>query len=482
MSRPAILALTSIVLGIFVMVADQSGVMVALPSVSEYFKSDLPTTQWIFIAYILSISVSLLPMGRVADLIGRKRIYSIGFAIHCVTTLAGGLSQSIFWLIGISFLRGLGSGMTQGTSMALIVSIFGREKGGRALGVFISAVGVGSVLGSIMAGYLVSNFSWRTLFIVLSAMSLAALLSGMVFLRKDDEKWDLKGLRFDWIGAFLFTLGLAGFLQGMTWSQELGYGSPLIIILFLFSAVCFCIFVIREFMVELPLMDLRYFKRRLFSSGVSSAFLFFLGNSTVFFFMPFYFQIVLGYSPSQIGYMSAASALTMASVGIISGQYSDKYEPSFFTSAGLLIGGVGLFILANVDMSSSWLIGLSGMVVSSFGLGVFYGPNNKLILSSVPAGSHGVVSGFIHLVRNSANVISVAVGILIVTSSMSSMGFAPTLAGLSSETDAPVLAAFVNGMKVSFGIGGAMLILGFIVAISGGRYKEIESDNSVEHY
>ena len=190
MSRPAILALTSIVLGIFVMVADQSGVMVALPSVSEYFKSDLPTTQWIFIAYILSISVSLLPMGSVADLIGRKRIYSIGFAIHCVTTLAGGLSQSIFWLIGISFLRGLGSGMTQGTSMALIVSIFGREKGGRALGVFISAVGVGSVLGSIMAGYLVSNFSWRTLFIVLSAMSLAALLSGMVFLRKDDEKWD----------------------------------------------------------------------------------------------------------------------------------------------------------------------------------------------------------------------------------------------------------------------------------------------------
>ena len=300
------------------------------------------------------------------------------------------------------------------------------------------------------------------------------MLSAVFFLRPDDSKgWNIRGLRFDWIGAFLFTLGLASFLQGMTWRQDIGYGNPAIIAVFLFSCVSFIAFMIREFKVELPLMDLRHFKRRLFSSGVGSAFLFFMGNSPVFFFMPFYFQIVLGYSPSQIGLMVAVASLTMAAVGTTSGQYADRFQPSIFTAAGLIIGALGLFILANLEVTSSWVLGLSGMVVSSFGLGVFYGPNNKLILSAVSPDSHGVVSGFIHLVRNSANVISIALGIIIVTSSMSSMGFAPTLAGLSYETEAPVLSSFVKGMKFCFGIAGGVLLLGFFVAVYGGKYREI---------
>ena len=462
------------------MVADQSGVMVALPSISEHFQSDLPTTQWILIAYVLAVSVSLLPMGSVSDLIGHKKVYSMGFGILCVTTLMAGFSPSIFWLIAISFLRGIGAGMTQGTSMALIVSVFGSKSGGRALGVFITAVGLGSVLGSMMGGYVVSRFSWETLFFLLSFTGLAAMLSAVFFLRPDDAKgWNIRGLRFDWIGAFLFTLGLASFLQGMTWSQDLGYGNLAIIAVFLFSGVSFIAFMIREFKVELPLMDLRHFKRRLFSSGVGSAFLFFMGNSPVFFFMPFYFQIVLGYSPSQIGLMVAVASLTMAAVGTTSGQYADRFQPSIFTAAGLIIGALGLFILANLEVTSSWVLGLSGMVVSSFGLGVFYGPNNKLILSAVSPDSHGVVSGFIHLVRNSANVISIALGIIIVTSSMSSMGFAPTLAGLSYETEAPVLSSFVKGMKFCFGIASGVLLLGFFVAVYGGKYREIETEKSV---
>ena len=480
MTKQSILALFAIILGIFVMVADQSGLMVALPSISEHFQSDLPTTQWILIAYVLAVSVSLLPMGSVSDLIGHKKVYSMGFGILCVTTLMAGFSPSIFWLIAISFVRGIGAGMTQGTSMALIVSVFGSKSGGRALGVFISAVGLGSVLGSIMGGYVVSTFSWKILFFLLSFTGLAAVLSGVLFLRPDDSKgWSIRGLRFDWIGAFLFTLGLVSFLQGMTWSQDLGYGNPAIIAVFLLSGISFIAFVIREFKVALPLMDLRHFRRRLFSSGIGSAFLFFMGNSPVFFFMPFYLQIVLGYSPSQIGLMVAAPSLIMAAVGTVSGQYADRFQPSIFTAAGLAIGALGLFILANLGVNSSWVLGLSGMVISSFGMGVFYGPNNKLILSSVSPDSHGVVSGFIHLVRNSANVISIAMGILIVTSSMSSMGFAPTLAGLSYETEAPVLSSFVKGMKFCFGIAGGVLLLGFLVAVYGGKYREIETEKSV---
>jgi hypothetical protein len=114
------------------------------------------------------------------------------------------------------------------------------------------------------------------------------------------------------------------------------------------------------------------------------------------------------------------------------------------------------------------------MVITSFGLGTFYAPNNKLILSTVPQDFHGVVSGFIHLVRNSASVISIAAGVLIVTTFMASMGFAPTLSGLSSETEYPILQSFVKGMRFGFICFGIVLIVGFVISLSGGRFKETD--------
>ena len=109
-----------------------------------------------------------------------------------------------------------------------------------------------------------------------------------------------------------------------------------------------------------------------------------------------------------------------------------------------------MFILSTLNMDSSWVVVVFGLILISFGLGTFYGANNKIILNAIPKDSHGVVSGFIHLVRNSASVISMGVGVGVVTSFMSSMGFAPTLAGLSDETEIAVLEAFVKGMKFVF--------------------------------
>ena len=152
------------------MVADQSGLMLALPSISKYFGSDLPTTQWVLVSYVLAISISLLPMGRLSDIIGHKRVYVIGFLLLSLTTLVAGFAPSILWLILASFVRGVGSGMTQGTSMALLLSIFTRREGGKALGFYISVVGIGSAVGPLIAGVLLSFYSWRILFLMLSGL------------------------------------------------------------------------------------------------------------------------------------------------------------------------------------------------------------------------------------------------------------------------------------------------------------------------
>ncbi len=457
------------------MVADQSALMLGLPSISKFFGSDLPTTQWVLVSYVLAISVSLLPMGRLSDLIGHKRIYVIGFLLFSATTFAAGFAPSIIWLILASFIRGVGSGMTQGTSMALILSIFAPREGGKALGLFIGIVGIGSAVGPLIAGVLLSFYSWRILFLILGGLGFVAMVAAIILIESHQVKgMKISEFRFDWLGAILFTAGLIAFLQGMTWSPNVGYSDPKMILLFGFSIISIAGFIIWELNTNDPMMDLRLFKHPLFSLGIVAQFFYFLGTSVTHLLMPFYLQIVLGYSPYQIGFFLASGAMSMAIVGTFAGRLSDSFGPIKFMAAGMLICSIGLFLLANLSMNSSWVLPVTGMVITSFGLGTFYAPNNKLILSTVPQDFHGVVSGFIHLVRNSASVIIIAAGILIVTTFMASMGFAPTLSGLSSETEYPILQSFVKGMRFGFICFGIVLIVGFVISLSGGRFKETD--------
>ena len=135
---------------------------------------------------------------------------------------------------------------------------------------------------------------------------------------------------------------------------------------------------------------------------------------------------------------------------------------------------IGIFLLSTLTMNSSWVLPITGVIVTSLGQGTFYGPNNKAILSTVPQDFHGVVSGFIHLVRNSASVTSIAIGILIVTTFMASMGCAPTLSGLSIDTEYSVLQSFVKGMRFGLICFGITLLVGFVTSLSGGKFRETE--------
>ena len=128
-------------------VADHGAVAVALPSIADEFRTDLPTVQWVMIAYALTIGSLLLPMGRLSDIVGRKRLYLVGFAIFLVAALLCAVGGSIVTLIGSRVLMGLGASMTQATSTAILLSSFGESERGKALGLQISAVGAGAVGG-----------------------------------------------------------------------------------------------------------------------------------------------------------------------------------------------------------------------------------------------------------------------------------------------------------------------------------------------
>ena len=446
--------------------------MLALPSISRFFDSDLSTTQWVLIGYVLSISASLLPMSRISDLLGHKKIYVWGLTLVAVTTIFAGFSNSIGLLIVLSLVRGVGSGMTQGTSMALVLSIFASSQGGKALGLYISVVGIGSGVGPLVAGFILNSYSWRFLYFFLGGLGVISAAAVSLLVRSNHvSSIKFKEFRFDWIGAVLFTIGIASLLQTTTWGSRIGFSNPITIGIACLSLAGFAGFIYKEMLVEEPMIDLRLFRNKLFSFGVSAHFLFFAATSCSFFFMPFFLEIVAGYSPQQIGFIMGAGAISMSIAGAFCGYLSDKFGPFLFSIGGFVVAALGLLVLTNLTVEATWKLAIIGMLSTSMANGIFFGPNNKQILGSVSRSFHGVISGFMHTTRNSGSAIGISIGTAIATSVMAYMGYEPTLSDLTSDTATSVLDSFVRGIKFVFLGGVVVLILGIFVLLLGGRSK-----------
>ncbi len=457
-------------IGLFASVADHGSVGVALPTIAEHFNTDLPTSQWVVIGYALTISAFLLPMGRLADIVGRKKIYLLGTVILIIMGVAAGFAPNIGALIGAKLAQGVGSAMTQGTSMAMLIASFPNEERGKALGLQLSVVGTGNVAGPAVGGFIVGALGWEWVFFATSTMAAAGLISAFLFIDPEQaEKGSNQGQKFDWPGAALSTATLITFLQTLTWASILGFDNPTIILSFVLFVGLLAAFIYWELRTPSPMMDVRLFRRRLFSLGVSANYIGFVGMSSVRFLMPFYLQAVLGLSPSQVGLTVVPGAICMIIMGPLSGRLSDKFGWRWFTVGGLLTSICGLLTLATLTANSHFALAVAGMIMQSAGMGTFYAPNNSSILSAVEPSKYGVISGFLNLVRNSGNLSGIAIGTVMVTTTMAALGHEPTLASVSSGGGESLLSAFTSGLRVTYLGMAAIVLIGVAASMFRGR-------------
>ena len=437
-------------LGIFVSVADHGAVAVALPSIANEFRTDLPTVQWVLIAYALTIGSLLLPMGRLSDIVGRKRLYLVGFAIFLVAALLCAVGGSVVTLIGSRVLMGLGSAMTQATSTAILLSSFDENERGKALGLQLSAVGSGAVGGPAIGGFVVELFGWRGVFLLTAALTVAAIAFAQVVLDRRRTDGGISRGKFDLVGAVTSTAVLVVFLLAMSNGAELGWRSTPIAAGFAAVVGLVGFFTFWELRNRSPMLDVTLFRHPVFTIGVAASVISFVSISSVRFLMPFYLQTVLGHSPGSVGLVLVPAAFAITIMGPLGGWLSDRYGWTPFNVGGLLFSAAGLLILSRAaEASPVWLIVL-GTVTQSVGTGTFNPPNNSSILSVVDRSSYGAMSGFLNLVRNSANITGIAVATTIVVTVMGAQGFEPSLAAVSESGAQGVLGAFTSGMKTAY--------------------------------
>ena len=210
---------------------------------------------------------------------------------------------------------------------------------------FMTMVGVGAIAGPAIGGLVVDAFGWRVVFFLTLPLSAICLVATAWVLRTWSEVQETSGTKFDWWGATLSTGFLVALLVAMTAGNKAGWTSLMILATFGGAVAMLAIFTWWELRCDAPMLDLRLFKGRTFTFGISSAFLTFLGSSAVLFMMPFYLQNVLGYSAKTAGFVVVPGAICMAVMGTVSGVLSDRFGRRPFTVGGLASSAIGLSLI-----------------------------------------------------------------------------------------------------------------------------------------
>lgn len=457
----------AIAIGLFLTVMDQSGINIALPEIADQFALDLPTVQWISLGYVLSTSATLMPLGRLSDIIGRKKVYIAGFVVFVAMGILGGMSQSFFWLVAAKVVQGIGSAAIQANGMALITEVFPENERGKAMGLYMAIIGTGAISGPIVGGFLVTGLGWRAVLFSGVPVGLLALLSAMVVLKGKAKAMpgEAKKLGFDWGGATLSSGALISFLLAMTNAHRIGWTEPSIIAGFVIAVLLLASFIWWELRSPEPMLDLSFFKSRVFSMGISARFVSFLGGTSVFFIMPFYLVQGQGLTASKAGLFMVAGSFMSAVMGPISGLLSDRIGTRWPTVFGMASSGAAMLVFSQLSVESPPYHVIGGMMLAGMGMGAFSSSNTSAILGSLPREKYGIISAFVNLTRTSANVTGIALATTVITVTMASMGFEPSLAALSDGEGEGVREAFVAGLNRAFLISAGLMFAAMFLSL-----------------
>jgi EmrB/QacA subfamily drug resistance transporter len=434
--------LSAVMLGSFMGPLDGSIVNTVLPDISSYFHTTVSIAQWVPTVYLLTISCLILLFGRLGDMVGCRRIYLLGLGSFAAASLLCGFSQSVWMLIVFRAVQGLAAGMMMSVGYAIITAAFPPQERGRAMGTYAIAIAVALGLGPTLGGAIAEYLSWHYVFFINVPIGIIALAWGLRVIPKTQAK---AGQRLDWQGALAAFVFLTCLLLCANQGQSWGWGSPSIIALLAVALLGAVAFFVIEKRASQPMLDLTLFKSRVFSFAVLSSMLNFVALYCVVFITPFYMDMVLHYSILKIGIVLVASPIATLFVAPFSGRLSDSVGSRWLAVSGMIVMAVGLFLMSQLNASSSvadimWRLALCGV-----GGGLFQSPNNSAAMGSVSRERLGISSGVLVAMRNVGMVLGIALS-GVVLYNLAPVAASGQVHGLSGAE----VGQFLHGLKWSY--------------------------------
>ena len=433
-----------------------STVNIALPTLGKELSLDAVTLGWIATAYLLSSAALLVPFGKIADIYGRKKIFTWGIGIFTFSSLLSGLANSATMLIAWRVLQGIGGAMLAGTAVALLTTVYPANERGKVLGIIVAAAYLGLSLGPVLGGVLTQHLGWRSIFFLGAFLGL--LVIGVVLWKLKGEWTGAKGERFDITGSIIYVLGLVALLYGFTLLSEtliLGVG------LIIGGAIGLSAFTRWEKRTRSPVLDISLFKNsKAFTLSNLAALINYSATFAITFLMSLYLQYMKGLTPQSAGLILVAMPAMQAIFSPLTGRLSDKIEPRLIASAGMVFNTVGLvlFIFLNEETSLQLIIG--NLVLIGFGFALFLSPNTNAIMSSAPKTAYGVASATLATMRQVGMVLSMGIAMLMFALYIGRVEITPEYYPLFQES-----------MKISFIIFAVLCFGGIFASLARGRVR-----------
>ncbi|HUZ69258.1 MAG TPA: DHA2 family efflux MFS transporter permease subunit [Candidatus Saccharimonadales bacterium] len=441
------LAISTVCIGAFMGQLDASIVTLALPTLQHSFGVGLGAVEWVALGYLLVLVTAVVGVGHLADVFGRKLLYTYGFILFIAASAACGLAPTLGILIGARVLQALGAAMLQANSVALVTEAAPRGQLGRALGLQGTAQALGLAVGPAIGGLLIALGGWRLVFLVNVPAGLAGALLGWFFLPRSRN---LAGRQpFDWIGLGLMVPAVVGILAALSFGNEIGWASPEILLAFAGAVALGVCFVFVERRSAAPLLDFRLLRVPGFSQGISTGFLAYLTLFGSLFIVPFFLELSLHRSPEIAGLELSVLPLALGLVAPFAGRLADHRGTHALTRAGMAMAALALLLLALLHGTTAAF--LLELCLLGAGLGLFIPANNATVMASAPRTRTGVVGGVLNMTRG----IGMAVGIAV----------AGLVFGLAARTTAAT--AYGHGAGIaSRGLAGACLLLASVAGVA----------------
>jgi EmrB/QacA subfamily drug resistance transporter len=401
------LILLTVMVGTLLIGLDRTVVNLGVPKIMSEFGISVTTAGWIATAYIIANAVFVPVFGKLGDMFGNRFIYLWSFIAFIIISLVAGLSWSIGSLIFFRAIQGFVGAAIYPTAMSLIAKTF-RDKQARAqaLGIWAGSFAASAVIGPLVGGPLIDNFSWRMLFYINFPVGVVGLLMVLAFLPEDRPQ---KKEKFDYIGAIILAAALSSLVLVLDKGQEWEWTSAKSFLSYFIASVSGIAFYFIEKRAKNPLIDLNFFKNSVFVSALVTTFISFGGFMGAMFLIPIFAQTFLGYGATETGYLFLPLALTMMVVSPLGARISSRVAPRWSVSVGMLISTIGFFIISQrLDplMKGGDLV--FPLFLFAVGLGLGMAPLTNAVASSVPPREVGVASGILNLTRNIAGAIGIA--------------------------------------------------------------------------
>ncbi len=431
-----------------------SSINVALPVIGKAFSMNAILLSWVSTSFLLASAMFLVPFGRIGDIYGRKKIFLAGMAVYTISSFICGISVSSYMLIAFRVLQGVGSTMVFATSVAILLSVFPPELRGKALGINVTGVYSGIMMGPFAGGILTQHFGWSSIFYINILFGVVIIALALYVFR--GEWAEAQGEKVDYAGFLVYCIAIPAVMYGISIIPDTsGFwltGGGLAV---------FGVFLWIESRVGQPLVNLALFKNRVFTLSNVAALINYSATFAIGFLISLYLQYIKGMSPQAAGIVLVSQPVIMTIFSPLAGSLSDRVSPGILASAGMALTTIGLFLFVFLGTGTPvWYI-VAVLMMIGMGFALFSSPNTNAVMGSVEKRYFGLASAIIGTMRLLGMMLSMGIIMIVFTMVIGRVEISPHNYG-----------DFLVSLKTAFLISAIICFAGIFPSMVRGRTSE----------